>query len=145
MRMLLLGLVPVVNQSNPDLARSAIGRLVGEYMWLPSAWLPQAGASIEPVDPDRFAVSIEVAEERTRLNVTVDDQGRLVDLRFNRYGDQTPDKHFQYIPFGGPFEPADERVFGGYTIPARIRAGWWYGTSDYQETFRIDITDASYT
>jgi hypothetical protein len=37
MRMLLLGLAPVVDEASADLARSAVGRLVGEYMWLPSA------------------------------------------------------------------------------------------------------------
>jgi hypothetical protein len=144
MRMLLLGVIPVVDDASADLARSAIGRLVGEYMWLPSAWLPQAGAAIEPIDADRFAVTTTVGGETTRITLAVDEHGRLTDGRFQRYGDETPDKHYQYIPFGGPYDPSAERTFGGYTIPTRVRAGWWYGTPHYRETFRIDVTSATY-
>jgi hypothetical protein len=43
MQFAILGFVPVVNVQNPDTARSAIGRLVAELMWLPSALLPQQG------------------------------------------------------------------------------------------------------
>jgi hypothetical protein len=142
--MLLLGLLPVVDATGPDLSRSAVGRLVGEYMWLPSAWLPQAGATIEPMDDGRFVVTTTVGGETTRVTLTVDELGRLTDGRFQRYGDQTPDKRHQYLPFGGPYDPAAERTFGGYTIPAQVRAGWWYGTPDYRETFRFDLTSARY-
>jgi hypothetical protein len=144
MRMLLLGVVPVVDDASADLARSAIGRLVGEYMWLPSAWLPQAGAAIEPVGADHFAVTTTVGGEATRVTLAVDEHGRLTDGRFQRYGDHTPDRHYQYISFGGPYDPSAERTFGGYTIPTRVRAGWWYGTPHYRETFRIDVTSATY-
>ena len=108
------------------------------------AWLPRAGASIEPIDADRFAVILSVDGETTRLTLTVDEHGRLTDLSFPRYGDHTPDKHYQYIPFGGPYDPSAEGTFGGYTIPTQIRAGWCYGTPQYQETFRIDVTSATY-
>ena len=63
---------------------------------------------------------------------------------FPRYGDHTPDRHYQYIPFGRPYDPSAERTFGGYTIPTQIRAGWWYGTPQYREAFRIDVTGATY-
>ncbi|MEM9905448.1 MAG: DUF6544 family protein [Cyanobacteria bacterium P01_D01_bin.44] len=33
----LLGLIPVVTASGPDITRSTIGRILGEYIWLPSA------------------------------------------------------------------------------------------------------------
>ena len=142
MRMALLGLVPVVNESGPDLGRSAIGRLVGEYMWLPSAWLPQAGAVVEPVDDERFAATANVDGERTRVVLRVGDDGRLTEGTFQRYGNITEDKHYQYIPFGGPDD--EEGTFGGYTIPTSIRAGWWYGTERYQEAFRFRITGATF-
>ena len=142
MRIAALGLVPFINATGPDLSRSAIGRLVGETMWLPSGWLPQAGARIEPVDDDRFAVLVTVGDETTRLVLTVNGEGRLLDIMFPRYGNQTPDQHYQYIPFGGPID--EEGTFGGYTIPTRIRAGWWYGTEQYQETFRLQITAATF-
>jgi hypothetical protein len=144
MRMLLVGLVPVVDDASPEVARSAVGRFVAEYMWLPSAWLPRPGVAIEPLDDDRFVVAVTVGGETTRVTLAVDQQGRLVDLSLPRYGNDTPDKRHQYIPFGGPFDLAAERTFGGYTIPTQVRAGWWYGTPAYRETFRFAITAATY-
>lgn len=40
----LLGLLPVVQASGPDTTRSAVGRMQGEYVWLPSALLNSAGS-----------------------------------------------------------------------------------------------------
>jgi hypothetical protein len=37
-----------------------------------------------------------------------------------------------------------ERRFGGYTIPARLKAGNYYGTDDYLPFFQADITRAAY-
>ena len=39
------------------------------------------------------------------------------------------------IPYG--FAVEEERTFEGYTIPTRVRGGWWYGTERY------DVADAS--
>jgi hypothetical protein len=142
MRLAALGLVPIVNETGPDLSRSSIGRLVVEYMWLPSALLPQAGAAIEAVDADRFAATTTVGAESTRLVVTVDRDGRLVASSIERYGNQTDDKLYRYIPFG--IEAEEEGRFGGYTIPTRVRAGWWFGTDRYEEEFRFGITGARY-
>jgi hypothetical protein len=142
MRIAAFGLVPIVNAGGPDLARSAIGRFAGEHLWLPSAWLPAAGAAVEPVDQERFAVTVTVDGEMTRVVNTVDPEGRLTSGRFERYGNQTADKRYQYIPFGSVVDAEGE--FGGYTIPAQIRAGWWFGTDRYEETIRIAIASASY-
>jgi hypothetical protein len=142
MRAAAFGLVPFVSATGPELTRSAIGRLVVEHMWLPSAWLPQAGATIEPVDDDRFAVVLAVGGETPRLVLRVDAEGRLLESSLPRFGNQAPDGRFRYIPFGGLMDA--EEAFGGYTIPTRIRAGWWYGTDRYQEDFRFQITAATY-
>ena len=143
MRVAALGLVPIVNASGPDLTRSAIGRLGIEYMWLPSAWLPEAGATIDPIDDERFGVAVAVDGETTRLVLRVDSDGRLVENTCLRFGNQAPDGQYQYIPFGGPLD--EEATFAGYTIPTRLRMGWWYGTDRYQEEFRFQITSGRYT
>jgi hypothetical protein len=142
MRVAALGFVPIVNASGPDMTRSTIGRLAIEYMWLPSAWLPQAGTRIDAVDDERFGVAVTVGGETTRLVLRVDPDGRLVENTCLRFGNQTPDGRYQYIPFGGPLDA--EATFGGYTIPTRLRIGWWYGTDRYQEEFRFQIISAAY-
>jgi hypothetical protein len=143
-RIAALGLLPLVNESGPDISRSTIGRLVVEYMWLPSASLPvlRPGAKIEPVDADRFAVTVRVGGEPTRLVYVVASNGRLIDSTLPRFGNQTPGQHYEYIPFGGPMDA--EETFGGYTIPTRIRMGWWYGTEQYEEEFRFQVTAATF-
>jgi hypothetical protein len=144
MRIAALGLVPFVNEGGPEITRSTIGRLVAEYMWLPSALLPRRASDVEvePVDAERFAATVTVAGETTRLVCTVDSDGRLIEVSFPRFGNLTSDQHYQYIPFGGPVDA--EGTFGGYTIPTRIRGGWWYGTEQYEEAFRFHITGASF-
>ncbi len=142
MRILLYGLIPVVNAGGPDLSRSAIGRLAGESVWLPSSLLPQSGAKVEPVDDDHFRATVTIDGEVTSIVMAVDPDGRLIGEEFQRYGNQTEDGHYQYIPFGGPND--EEGTFCGYTIPTLVRAGWWYGTDRYHETFRIRVESARF-
>jgi hypothetical protein len=142
MRLAAFGLVPVVRDAGPDYVRSAIGRLVVEYMWLPSALLPGAGAAIEPVDANRFAATTTTDGESTRLVVAVGPDGRLLSSSIQRWSNQTADKRYQHVPFG--VETETEGTFGGYTVPTRVRAGWWYGTDRYEQGFRFGVTGAAY-
>jgi hypothetical protein len=113
-------------------------------MWLPSAWLPElrSGVTVEPLDANSFAVTVGVDGEAACLEHTVDSDGRLTNISIHRFGNITPEQHYQYIPFGVLID--EEGTFGGYTIPTRIRAGWWYGTEHYQEDFRNQITAATF-
>jgi hypothetical protein len=50
-----------------------------------------------------------------------------------------------YAKFGVVLE--DDRRFDGFTIPTRIRAGWFFGTERFDsegEFFRAVIDDADY-
>jgi hypothetical protein len=57
-------------------------------------------------------------------------------------------------PDGGPFRAVDfgavaedEQTFGGYTIPTRLRVGWYVGSPQFEsagEFFRVTIDDARY-
>ena len=61
-------------------------------------------------------------------------------IRILRWGNQTEDSSFGYIPFGGQIQ--EERAFGGYTIPSKVGVGWRIGTDRYFEFFRAQIEDA---
>ena len=50
MRWKLWSVLPVARAGGPDVARSAAGRLAIESIFVPSALLPSAGVSWEPVD-----------------------------------------------------------------------------------------------
>jgi hypothetical protein len=52
---------------------------------------------------------------------------------------------FRYENFGGVMEA--EAAFQGYTIPTRMRMGWYFGTDRFEregEFIRIVIDDAHY-
>jgi hypothetical protein len=49
------------------------------------------------------------------------------------------------VDFGGVLE--SEATFGGYTIPNRVRAGWYFRTPRFEsegEFFRATIDDATF-
>ncbi|BAU13092.1 hypothetical protein LEP3755_36290 [Leptolyngbya sp. NIES-3755] len=142
MRFSLWGLIPVVNAQNSDVMRSAIGRWIGESFWLPSALLPSRGVSWSAIDDHTIQAMIKADNQSIALTFVIDDQGRLLQSSFLRWGNQTEDQQYTEIPFGGEYTA--ERSFGGYTIPSQMGAGWWIGTERYFEFFRTSIEQAEF-
>ncbi|MCK5243547.1 hypothetical protein KAR34_13950 [bacterium] len=137
-RVALLGLLPVVNASNPDIVKSAAGRFLGESVWLPTAFLPQYGAVWQEVDSLHAKVTLTIDELSAALTLTIDEEGRLKEVVLLRWKDDLK----QFVPFGVVIE--EEREFGGYTIPSQLRGGWQYGTDRYREFFRFTIDQAMF-
>lgn len=137
MRIALFGLVPVVNATGPDLSRSALGRLLAESILVPSALLPQWGVTWVAEDDNHINATLSSSGEAATLNLTVNDKGGLQEMSLQRYGNQTETGQWAYIPFGVAVD--GESTFDGYTIPSRFRAGWWYGTERYRESFQVSI------
>lgn len=135
-RVALLGLLPIVNASNPDVTQSAAGRLLSEYVLLPSALLPQFGVVWEAVDSIHAKVTVAVDDYRATLHLTIDREGALKGVLLRRWSDTAR----EYVPFGVIVQ--GEKSFGGYTIPAKLTAGWGYGTDSYREFFRAEILQA---
>ncbi|MEA5625020.1 DUF6920 family protein [Nostoc sp. UHCC 0251] len=142
MQFSLWGLVPLVNAHSPDITRSSIGRFAGEFFWLPSALLPQRGVSWKAIDEKTIQASLKVDDEPVTLTLFIDANGRLLKLSLPRWGDQTEDGSYTYIPFGGEYQ--EEKTFRGFTIPSQMRAGWWLGTDRYSEFFRATIEQAEF-
>lgn len=142
MKISLFGLIPVVNETGPDLARSALGRLLVESLTLPTAILPGPHVRIEGRDDSRFDAVVDLHGETTPLTVTVGADGSPREIVFQRWGNLTGDGSFGHIPYG--VTVAEEQTFGGYTIPSRISAGWWYGTDRYLEVIRLEVDWAQF-
>ena len=77
-----------------------------------------------------------------RLTLAIEPDGRLRSVAGERWGDRTDDGRFALIPFGADI--LEERTFGGYTIPSRLHAGWWFGTPHYFDFFHALIENATY-
>ncbi len=151
----LLGLLPIMKASGTDVTRSAIGRMQGEYVWLPSALCPRAchNPCYSDVDwtasqPNKATAKLTFLGETTHLTLAVSDTGQLQQAYFQRWGN--PDKGTnkgtdRYENFGIYAEK--EGSFAGYTIPTRIRAGWFFGSPRFDsegEFFRATIDKAIY-
>ena len=138
MRVALFGLLPMVNISNPDIARSGAGRLMGECVWLPTAFLPQNGAVWQEVDSLHAKVTLTVDDLTATLTLTIDEQGELKEVVLPRWKDDVK----KFVPFGVVIE--EEQEFGGFTIPSQLHGGWWYGREKYSEFFRFTIEQAMF-
>jgi hypothetical protein len=138
----LFGVVPFIRASGRNITRSAAGRVAAESIWLPSmlcepevAWSANEGG----VAHAHFAIGEHVEDVAFAL-----DHGCVQFVALARWGN----------PGGGAFRPVDfgamieqEATFGGYTIPARLRVGWHFGTDRFEregEFFRVTIDDAVY-
>jgi hypothetical protein len=141
-RFWLWGVVPLVKQEGADVSRAALGRMACETIWLPSSLLPQRGVKWEASDDELARATMKIGEETITLTLFVEPDGRLREVRILRWGDQTEDGGFGYVPFGGRIQ--EERDFGGYTIPSKVSVGWRIGTDRYFEFFRAQIESAGF-
>ncbi len=143
MRWRLFGIIPVMNASGPNITRSAADRVGAESVWLPSV-LCSDDVSWTITDSSRPRASFTVQGETVELELTLDDRGRLNAVKLPRWGNPKG-AEFHYVDFGGVVE--EEDTFGGYTIPTRLRIGWYFDTDRFEsdgEFFRVSIDDATY-
>lgn len=127
---------PALREGGEEVARSAVGRLMVELLWLPSALTPQHGAAWAGGDEHRAVVT--PSGSTTPMSVLVDSSGapRQVSLVRRRIA---PDGRISVSPFGAIVE-AEER-FDGLTVPVRVIGVWGIGTDDHYEFFRGEVTD----
>jgi hypothetical protein len=140
MRWRLLGLLPVMQADGPDLSRSAAGRVAGEAMWVPTALLPRYGVDWSAGDDHHLTARWRLDSHEVALEVVIDDQGRLRESVFQRWGDPDRTGTFGLHPCGGAVTAYT--TFGGVSVPAAGCAGWFYGTDRWAEGefFRYQLT-----
>jgi hypothetical protein len=144
MRWKIFGLIPFVRASGPDITRSAAGRIGGESMWMPSV-LCREDVKWTATDACHAQACIMVENERVVVEIVIDSASRLKSVKMKRWGN-LDGTEFRYEDFGVLVE--EEATFGGYTIPSRLRVGWYFGESRFEsngEFFRCKIDHAEYT
>jgi hypothetical protein len=138
----LCGVFPLIAASGPDITRSAAGRFAAESVWLPSllcdddvAW-SEAGAGVAQAH-----FSVDAHDEDLTLTLA---GGSLQSVALPRWGN--PDgRKFHEIEFGAAIDR--EGTFNGYTIPVRLRVGWYFGTGRFEQEgkfFQATIDDAEF-
>ena len=132
----LAGWWPVLGRRGPEIARSAVGRLMVELVWLPSALTPQRGAKWSRGDTDRAVV--KPSGSATPMTVVVSDSGRLREAsvlrrRVSANGETSLGSY-------GITVEAEER-FDDCRVPSRLVAAWGIGTDDREDFMRIAVDD----
>ncbi len=127
---------PVIDQRRPEMARSALGRLMVELIWLPSSLTPQRGATWVSGDSDRAVVT--PSGGKVAMSVAVADDGRLREIstvrrRFSANGETS------IAPYGVSVQ-ADER-WGDFCVPSRLVAAWGIGTDDREDFMQVSVDD----
>lgn len=123
-----LRFLPIVRARGSDVDRSARGRLAIEAVWLPSALLPGRHVVWEGLSEDRARATLTIDGEAIPLTLVVGQDGALREITMMRHGNVGV-ASWQPIPYG--VESEAEATFGGFTIPIRLRGGWWYGDERY--------------
>lgn len=139
----MLGFVPVMHAEGPDITRSATGRLEIESVWLPSVLLDDdVRWTVE--NERHLRVAVHVPGDEGRLRLTLGEDGRVTEAVLPRWGNPEG-ANYHVVPFGGRME--QEETFGGYTVPTRIRVGWFYGSDRFEgegEFFRARLKNLRY-
>lgn len=140
-RFRIFGLIPVARMGgNADHTRSAFGRFVAEAVfWTPAALVPGPGVSWSQVSKNTARVTVRHGQLAQAVDLTVDDQGRPVEVSFQRWSNANPDKVHRLQPFGGRM--SDFRPVNGYRLPFHVEAGNHFHTDDYFPFFLAEVTD----
>ncbi len=139
----LFGILPIVNAAGQDTSRSAAGRMNLESVWLPSV-LCAEGVAWRASGHTHLHADFTAHGEKAEIDYTVGAEGGLERLSMPRWGNPEGGG-FQYVRCGGFVE--EEGTFAGYTIPKRMRVGWYFGSDRFEregEFFRVSIDDAIY-
>jgi Family of unknown function (DUF6920) len=143
MRWKLFGLFPVMSASGPDISRSAEGRVKAESIWLPSI-LCGNDVSWTAHDSCHAEAHFTVQTDTQPFALSINDNGGLKTVMLRCWGNPEGGE-FDDVNFGGVVE--EEGAFDGYTIPTRVRIGWYFGTDRFEpegEFFRATIDAAKY-
>ncbi|MDR0359304.1 MAG: hypothetical protein LBJ87_07565, partial [bacterium] len=98
---------------------------------------------IAGAQPDTTIATCEAAGGTEQAQLRVDQDGRLLELSMERWGNPDGEPFGRY-PFGMTTEA--EATFSGVTLPSRFRAGWWWGTERQEsgQFFRASVTGAAF-
>ena len=102
-RFWLYGVIPVARfGGDPDHSRSAFGRYAAEAVfWTPAAVLPGPDVTWEPVSENTARFTMRRAGLEQSVDLTVDAEGRPLQVSFLRWSNANPEKEHRLQPFGG--------------------------------------------
>jgi hypothetical protein len=87
--------------------------------------------------------TVEIDGEEIEVQFELDAAGSPTAVTMSRYGD-IGDDPWELLPYG--FAVESEQTFGGYTIPSKLRGGWWFGSDRYDPSVasEFEVVAAEY-
>lgn len=144
-RFWLAGFIPLAREGgNEDHSRSAFGRYAAESLfWTPAALLPSPTVNWIEEDANTARVRIRNGVLEQEVCVSVDAEGKPVEVYFQRWSNANSARKFRWQPFGGYL--SEFREFDGYKLPTHVEAGNHFGTPEYFPFFVIDVSSIHFT
>ena len=138
----LFGVLPLISATGADVTRSSAGRFAAESVWLPSLLCSdRVSWATDGSDVAHVHIAVDAHDEDLALTLR---GGALQSVALPRWGN--PDGgDFREVEFGAAVD--QEATFGGYTIPVRLRVGWYFGTTRFEDEgkfFQATIDSAVY-
>jgi hypothetical protein len=101
----LLGLIPVVRSSGPDLTRGAAAPAGGDTPWIPTAMLLRYGTVWQSDGDTLVTARFPVADTPVETHYYLDTEGWVRRGVFDRRGDPDPSGHWGRHPCGRETRP----------------------------------------
>ncbi len=139
----LMGLLPVMRASNPDITRAARWRFVAENVLLPGALLPGERVRWEPINAHSAQVTVVHDGVPHSMRFNFDPEGMPRKVSFERWGNfETADGVWQPIPYAVRCQGVFRK--DGYSIPHQYTAYWWADTTKELAVVELEIVDAEF-
>lgn len=134
MRVLLGGLVPVVDAAGPQLDEGAAMRLLGEMVVMPTLALDPRYVTWAPIDDRSAQATLTVGGRATAMPFSFGDDDMPAPVRVERWRDVGGGRS-EKTPWSG--WGSDWRRVDGVLVPHRMRATWHLPDGDFET---IDFT-----
>ena len=92
----------------------------------------------KPIDENTAQVIVRHGDLEQAVDVTVDAEGRPVEIVFQRWTNANPEGAHRLQPFGAVM--SDFRDVEGYRLPFHVEAGNMFGKDAYFPFFIADVT-----
>lgn len=127
MRITLLGLIPVVHSSGPEIDQGTLLRYLGESCWFPSAALSPY-MEWKPIDDRRASATFTYGDVSATGTFTFNQQGDITDFEALRYGDFDGVKRLERWHISC----ADHKPMDGVRVPTSCVVSWKLPEGDFR-------------
>ncbi len=134
----LLSLVTVAEESGPETDQGELIRYLSETMWFPTAWLSEC-LRWEAIDDTTARASLSHGGTSVSVDVHFDAEGQISHIAAQRYWEE--DGNYELKAWWGVGSNYEER--NGFVIPTQAEAIWKLPEGDFSY-FRGEVTEIEY-